>query len=297
VRRQLVLTRFSIKARCFWDAVKGAGWVALGAALSAESVGWIALGGVLSAWPRGRRFAAAQRAARVIRPLLRFRFPSAMQDRYLDGHREWALRCAFASLHQRGGEFAPALTVSGADAIGADGAVFVTGHFRLTGLFIRWLFDRGHRISVVMFRPPARPRVAGTRVPLDVIRPDAMVFMRIRQRVRNGGVVIIALDQRHPQPGCRRIETPAGERYISDALMRFAERSRIPVLFFSTRVAPTGDVVARVIRPTSSQAAAVFDEFYRFLCFEVDEVEFAPTRKRSVSSTNQTIDRTDIQME
>jgi hypothetical protein len=169
-------------------------------------------------------------------------------------------------------EFDPGLSVRGADAIGAGGALLVSGHFFLNSLLVRWLFDRGHKVTSVMFDPGDRPTIVGTRVPLDVIRPDRMVLVRIRRRVAAGGVVVMALDSARPLEGGRTVETPAGPRYVSETLPRFAERAGIPILYCATRVAPDGEVVVNVVRPSSSRADVVLDEFCRFLLAETEQI-------------------------
>jgi hypothetical protein len=232
-----------------------------------------AAGRALAACPRRRRFAAARRLARAVHPLVRRTAFYKTRTR-LDGYREDALRLAIHTMGRLGVEFDPIVTVRGAEAVGAGGAIVISGHFLLNGMFLRWLYERGSRVSVLMAQAPDRPKVIiGTRVPLEVLLPDPMVLVRVRRRVTAGGVVLMDIDALEPGEGRHRVDTPMGPRYVSDAVMRFAERAKLPILFCATRVARGGEVVVSVARPTSSCAASVLREFCHFLVAEARQVE------------------------
>lgn len=67
----------------------------------------------------------------------------------------------------------------------------------------------------------------------------------------------------------RAVVCPTGvERYVGDALMRFAESDGLPLVFVATRLGSTGQVVASIVRPSSSLESIVFDEFRQFLVTE-----------------------------
>lgn len=228
-----------------------------------ELAGGAALGVGLGACPRRWRFAVARRAAGIIQPLLRVQRLWVRDGPAFYGRRAAALSIACSGMHRLGVGFDPAMTVHGAEKIGPGGALVVTAHFHLTHLFVRWLHDRGHKVSMVMFRTPERPRIAGTRSPLDVIAADERVFVRVRRRVREGRVVFLVLDAARPLGGYVGVETPNGRRYVSDAAMRFAERARIPLLCCSTVIGPGGVVVKIYALPP--RASTAFGEFCRFL--------------------------------
>ncbi|HYE66490.1 MAG TPA: hypothetical protein VD966_12960 [Pyrinomonadaceae bacterium] len=132
----------------------------------------IVTGLLLSVCPRRRRFAVAQRIAKLLRPLVCRTSLFADQIQFFDDFPEVALRIVYRSMMRLNIGFDPALTVHGAEALGAGGMLILTGHFSLNGLFIRWLSDRGYRVSMVMYSPFREPKVTGTRTPLDVIKSD-----------------------------------------------------------------------------------------------------------------------------
>ncbi|MGH9942587.1 MAG: hypothetical protein ACRD9R_09570 [Pyrinomonadaceae bacterium] len=233
-----------------------------------------ALGVGLAACPRRHRFTAARHLARLLQPLRRFisLYSCWKGGAHRVGYRNDALECTVDSLCNSDIEFDPTLLVQGAEAIGPGGAIFVSAHFGLSTLFVRWLSDHGYRVSVVTKRK--NRKIPGRLDPLEVIRPDAMALVRIRQSVAAGGVVLIYIDSEHPTEGWRQIEVKYGPLYISDTIMRFAERARIPLLYCATRVLDDGRIVTRITRPSSSRAAVALDEFCQFLQEEIDHTDY-----------------------
>jgi hypothetical protein len=58
-----------------------------------------------------------------------------------------------------------------------------------------------------------------------------MMFVRVRRRVAAGGVVLLYIDSELPMEGWHKIDVKYGSLYISDKIMRFAERApSAPVL-------------------------------------------------------------------
>jgi hypothetical protein len=243
--------------------------------LALRSVFGLVGGLAFVACPRRWRFGVARRLARGLQSLVRaadrYGFPRRRWPR-LDGYQELSLQYTLQGLDRLGIQFDPALTVHGADAIPAGGVLIATAHLFLNHLFIRWLVEQGRQVSIVMAQPPERPQLLGARASVDVIKSDATVFFRIRQRIAAGRVVVIALDGRTETAGWRRVETPVGPRFVSDALMRFAERSGIPMLFAITRIARDGGIVTNIVRPSSNRTGVVLDEYCRFLRTQAEQV-------------------------
>jgi len=170
-------------------------------------------------------------------------------------------------------EFDQTLAVRGADSIGEGGAILVSAHFGLSLLFVRWLYDHGYQVSVVT-EQINRKTIPGRRAPVEVLLPDEMVFVRIRQRIASGGLVLINVDSELPAERRHKIEVKYGPLYVSDNVMRFAERARIPLLYHATRVLADGEIVTRIVRPTSTNASVAFEEFCRFLREEIDQTDY-----------------------
>ncbi|HYE73416.1 MAG TPA: hypothetical protein VEF04_08795 [Blastocatellia bacterium] len=222
--------------------------------------------------PRQWRFPLAQRFARVFQSLLRRTSQYTNRDTQLDGYCEEALRLTLYTMKRLDVEYDPHITVLGAEAI-KRGSLIISLHFYLNPLFVRWLMDAGYQVSQVAASIPDQPKYAGSQLPGDALKSDAKVFFGIRRRVAAGGVVVIYLDHPRPLNNGRIVETPVGPRYVSDAALKFAERFQIPVLFCSTRMTEQGQIVTRVIRPSSHHAAGLLDEYCNFVSAEARQVE------------------------
>lgn len=234
-----------------------------------------ALGVGFALCPRPYRFAAARHLATPLRPLRRLitRYSTWRGAAHRVGYRNAALQCTFDSLYNSGMEFDQTLAVRGADSIGEGGAILVSAHFGLSLLFVRWLYDHGYQVSVVT-EQINRKTIPGRRAPVEVLLPDEMVFVRIRQRIASGGLVLINVDSELPAERRHKIEVKYGPLYVSDNVMRFAERARIPLLYHATRVLADGEIVTRIVRPTSTNASVAFEEFCRFLREEIDQTDY-----------------------
>ena len=192
----------------------------------------------------------------------------------LDGYRESALAFMFDKMTLSGIEFDPASTFVGDEPTGPAGAIIISGHFHLNNLYLRLVHDRGKRVNLLMESPPIVPRVVGTRSPLGIIRPDTMSLVRIRRRVAAGEIVGALVDTTEEREGRPAITTPHGTVFISDEIMRLAERAGLPILFGTTRVAASGKIVMKLIRPSSTRADAVLEEFCQFLRAEIAQVAY-----------------------
>jgi hypothetical protein len=244
-------------------------------ALRLRSVFTMVGGLAFVACPRRWRFGVARQLARGFQPIVRARERSRSplcRWSTIDGYQELSLQYTLHGLERQGIQFDPAVTVHAADAIGAGGVLIASAHVFLNRLFIRWLVEQGRQVSIVMSEPPERLPLLGARASLDVIKADATVFFGIRQRIAAGRVVVIALDVKKEVAGWRRVETPVGPRFVSDAVMQFAERAGIPILFAITRIAGDGEIVTNIVRPSSNRTGVVFDEYCRFLHTEAEQI-------------------------
>ena len=227
----------------------------------------LAIGAALLLCPRSLRFRAALHIAKRLELMLRWLGRSSSQFLPFDGYREVALQHAYRGMQRLKIEFDPDLKVIGSESID-NGTLIFTGHFGLTGVFLRWLFDKGKRVSTIMYAPFANPRVLGTLNPIEVIKADSMVLVRVRRRLAEGGVVVIALDTSQTSRSWRALDKPGGLRNVNETAMRFAERTNVPVLFCSTRIGDDGNVEATITHPSWTNSTELFDKFCSFLCAE-----------------------------
>jgi hypothetical protein len=223
---------------------------------------------LLAVLPRGRRFDAARRAAVLFHPYWRWR---CRPPRHLDGYQETALYyvCEVASRLRI--PFDAIADETGPEALPSFGAVILCPHFLLNRLLLCSLARRGAGASVVV---GAGLRVRGfwTQLPLDVLRQDGSILLQVRRRVAAGGTVVIVMDLPEAGGAGRPVETPAGVRYVSDTIMRFAEREGLPLFFSATHMDSAGKITTALTRPTTADAEAAFVEFCRFMQGEAEQV-------------------------
>jgi hypothetical protein len=213
--------------------------------------------------PRAWRFYIAQLASRALAHVVWVRPMMGGKLQAFDGPRETALGALYRCMHRFGLPFDPVVTVGGVQPMG--GTLIITAHFGLTGLLLRWLSDCGHEVSVVMYRGPANPMISGTREPLDVIPTDQLTLVRVRRRLATGRIVIALADGSVSPSRPHRVQSAIGPRGVSDHIMQFAERTRVPILFASTQVGDSGKVLIRLVRPASVHAEELCREFCQFL--------------------------------
>lgn len=209
--------------------------------------------------PRRYRFKVALRLAVVLGPLYRFTPRYKRRPSLLDGYREEVLRAFVFSMTSAGVAFDPELEVRGSD-VPAGGALFAGAHFLLNGLFLRWLLDHGHRPLTIANQPPGRC-YAGTSTVIANINPGPSAFIEARRVLREGRKILVNVDDRAPHEGWIPVETGAGTKYISDAVMRFAEKTGTPLYFVFVRV-EKGRVVA-TLSPAPADAMAAFLERFK----------------------------------
>lgn len=203
--------------------------------------------------PRRYRFAAARRLAILLGPLYRFTPAYRRRPSQLDGCYEELLRVLYRIMARAGVGFDPELEIQ-ADVLPRGGALLVSAHFLLNGLLIRWLLDHGHG-PVRVANSDRVEYYAGTRTAIATIKPGPSTLVRIRSLLRDGHKVIAYIDDRQAHDDWTPVETNAGTKYISDALMRFAERTGTPLYFVFTRIAEGRVVTSIEAAPSSAEAA------------------------------------------
>jgi hypothetical protein len=106
--------------------------------------------------------------------------------------------------------------------------LILTRHSRLNQLLMTRLVDDGHRVAVVM--AAARSGHAfGSDGRYTVIPACSMQLRTVATTLTSGGIVLIAADAPHPQPGFTRAETSDGPWFIATQPMRLACSLGVPV--------------------------------------------------------------------
>jgi hypothetical protein len=156
--------------------------------------------------------------------------------------RDVAIRMALESLSRRGIPYDPPFVAHDGELLaeplrGGTGTVVVGTHRALNVMTMRYLHSLGHLPAVVGWK---EMQVAGTNVPLPVIRPGVTCLVRARTHLRQGGVLCAAID--HLQSGRRTlpVQLESATLEVSDGLLLVAARSGAQVRFVATAVAGDG---------------------------------------------------------
>jgi hypothetical protein len=223
--------------------------------------------------PKRARFRAAVLLARWLEPLFARTRAFAERARLrTDDPREISLDLLLMMLTRHGTTFDPLLEVEGLEHLGSPGGgpvLIASTHAMLGMIFVRWLEGRGYRtvtISAYPFRFP------GTRAQAPVVIPSPGLFLEIRQLFRSGRTVIAALDRAAPERRNTRVETAAGPILISEALMEFAMRRGVRIVFMTTLMDSSARIVTylgaspagrRPVREVTADFARFVDEAQR----------------------------------
>lgn len=222
-----------------------------------------ALGTLMRIVPRRHRFALGLRGAIAAAPLVRRTRLYAHRPSTLDDEYDATARLVIRAMDRVAVTFDVHPHVIGEELIPPGAAIFVSGHFLLNGVFVRWLHDRGERVTVIKNGVDPRQCIVGTRTRLDALQLGPNVLLEARQRLAAGHKVMVALDNADEDPRGVRVETPAGPRWIVDPIFRFAERLGVPVFFYATGV-DGSRIVTTIRRPAANDAAARLHEFCAF---------------------------------
>ncbi|HYE74273.1 MAG TPA: hypothetical protein VEF04_13125 [Blastocatellia bacterium] len=223
--------------------------------------------------PRKWRFPLAIRLSIILGQLVRRSTLYRPAAGSLLGFRDHTLRIILDRLIRQGIEFDFVLTVRGAEHLSAEGIILVSGHIYLNLLFMRWLQDHGRRISLVMANPEDRTPLIDKCIP-SLIKADAWCLNRIRRHVAEGEIVAVALDSPKPGKDAHKIDALNAPVFISSSIFQFAERARIPILYFATHLTPKGEVVTNIVNPSSPQATIATDELCLFLNSYLNQIDW-----------------------
>ena len=211
------------------------------------------------------RFKLALRLARWGGPLIKaagyFPMPAFASGNY----REFLTAGFLQSLTNRGAEFDAVIEVRGAELIPEKGAILLSGHFYLNFVFLRWLHDNERAHSVFLATGTDRWPILGTNTELKRLLPGNISLVRVKQLLSEGEIVIAAIDDCEHHPNWTKLEIAGREIYISDALIRFAERSGTPVFFFDTYFESNYKIVTEIVRPSLAEHATIVDDFEPFI--------------------------------
>jgi lauroyl/myristoyl acyltransferase len=174
---------------------------------------------------------------------------------------EIALHHVLSIMANSGALFDPEINVDGAGTLGAAmkkgrGVLIVAPHALLSLLLFRYLYDINCVPTIVSVAPLVP--IYGRRLVARAVQPSPAGMFGIRSVLRKGGVVCAMIDQRRAR-GRRTIEveTPEGPIYISDALIRLAERCDASVIFTAVRLDKRRGAVLTFAGPETAHLASV----------------------------------------
>jgi lauroyl/myristoyl acyltransferase len=210
--------------------------------------------------PRARRFDAAKAAASAVAPLLRMWRRWQVQNAHMmETPPEAALQMVLRALDRAGTEYDPILQVHGAESFAAAreagrGLLMVGPHAMLSKLVVRYLHDHGYAPILVSAAPM---RLGGLRrPPAQIVKSDAFL-LHVRTALRAGSILFSMVD--HDDESSHRITavpTIAGPVFLSNGLIRVAQRCGAAILFFSSTLSDDG-VVHIDLEPPSPSSVSV----------------------------------------
>lgn len=220
---------------------------------------------ILSVYRSERRFAAALKIARVSAPVLERLKILPAPPFCLNNYQGYLLSYILSSMTYQGLEFDPVITVRGAKELKNGRAIIVTGHYYLNMIFSRWLYDNDHLFSSIMLIGHDEWKIAGTKIPFEVIHPFGKSLLKIRRRLADGHFVIVPIDSSHPYPGWHKVNTADRDLFVSNDIINFASRINVPILFLKTQMNARHEIVVEIVRSKSTNNEIVFEDFCQFL--------------------------------
>jgi hypothetical protein len=139
--------------------------------------------------------------------------------------------------------------------------VMLSAHFPLNALLMRWLLDRGHRITGVR-ENRGRAFVWGTAVEIEILPPSQHIMVQMRKQVAGGRSLLLAIDRARPSARPLPAETRFGQTNIATPVFAFAEKLGLPVFFYGVRATKNGPPILTV-RRIPADPAAFTEEFRR----------------------------------
>ena len=202
--------------------------------------------------PRSLRYRYARLFARLFRPLIAYQLRSIPGLASLNSELELSLGYVMRAMTEYGCQFDLPARIHGADAIPSGGVLFTTGHLFLAIAGVRFLCDQGRKVFLVRLTP--EHRLIGTRIPMPVIVPGNLLFVRMRNALRGGTSVAIMLD-----------DALASELVIRRQAIEVAVRSGIPIVFFGANLGNDGAIDVVFERPRASDGEAIARELIDFI--------------------------------
>jgi lauroyl/myristoyl acyltransferase len=229
--------------------------------------------------PRLRRFGAAKAAAAAIVPILRingaWRFRSLPM---IETPAETALQMVLRTLDRVGAVYEPSVQIHGAEHFSAArrerrGLLLVGPHAALSKLVVRYLCEQEYSPIIVVAEPM---RFAGlSRPPRQIVRSPSFL-LRVRTELRAGSIVGAMAD--HEATGSSRalsVPTSAGTVYLSDGLIRIAQKCGSAVLFIASGQTDDGEIHIYLAPPSPSSLSlqAITSDFAAFVQSHVLRVQ------------------------
>ncbi|HEX7152323.1 MAG TPA: hypothetical protein VF618_12615 [Thermoanaerobaculia bacterium] len=200
--------------------------------------------------------------ARTLGPLL-LRRPGlyACTARY-----DESLRTTLHALMYARVPFTPELVYDGPgdlrETIAREGALFVSAHFPLNVLTTRWLYDQRIPITTVRALAEPEPLIWGTRIHTTTLLRSPNLFLQIRTKLAEKGVVLLLVDNALDQADAVKVETVFGTFLISPATFAFAKRIGAPIFFTCVRLDESGRTrqIVRRLQPDLQDYVRVLQE-------------------------------------
>ncbi len=222
------------------------------------------IGNVFRLFPRRTRFSVARHIALALAPLLRRTRYYARRPSPLDGPREEMLRILMRTMTRAEVPFDIDVEFRGEELMPSGGVIVVSAHFLLNVLISRWAHDHGRTFTGILGGEREPLFYAGTLVPLELIYVGPTVLIQARRKIREGSILFCDIDNPEANDRRRPIDDPGGRRYVSPALLKFAARTRTPVVFAATYFDEQGRVIVTYARPSSDEPDAMMEEFLDF---------------------------------
>lgn len=174
----------------------------------------------------------------------------------LDTEREVVLGLILGALTRHGTLIDPKITMTG-EPIAAEAArgTLLIGTHRIFGpLMIRALYDAGIRVTAMSEAPFTVP---GTREECDTLQ-GKLVLRKIALRLRAGGFVAAVIDRGDlDEPNLIELTTTRGTLRIMDTVVRLAIHQNARILFFSSHLKDSDEVVVDFEAPSGGSGATV----------------------------------------
>jgi hypothetical protein len=235
--------------------------------------------------PKGLRFRAAVALARWLEPVVQRTGVYQERSRLnTDRLAEISLDLVLMMLTRHGTTFDPILHVNGLEHVrepGSGATLIVGAHAMLGLLLVRYLDDRGH--APIVIAADRLLRYSGTRKAVPVLFPTSGLFFELRRIFEGGRTVFAAIDRGEAHPRNSKFETARGPLLLSSALLKFAVKRNVRILFISSRLDERSRVVIGLAAPSpeSRSVRAVLADFAGF----VDNTHRVPVTRSSPGPT------------